>query len=478
MSIRLKLFISHCLVILLPLTVVGYIVKDSIEKDALMATENSVSSLVDMVKRYYVQSVRKGHVEFGKLDPDFESGLKDIAAEKHPQIPADAAREQVRIRLADQNGKIFYDAENRSVGENISNWRDFRLAKKNGFGSRATIDPARGQLFIHVTVPMEINGKFMGVATASRSTAPIMGAIHQTKRQLYLMLAAAILFSIFISFLMTRYLTSPLKRLSQQARKIAAGEPDISIALAQKDEVGELSRAFAEMTRELEGKNYIEQFVSEVSHELKAPLTALRGSTEILLEGDENDPEVRQRFLRNILTETERLTNIVNGLLTLSKLDSRQQTLQAVDYNIADLANRVVSVFTPMAEKSHVRLRFEGEKEVRAAVDPALIERLLINLASNAINFTEENGEVCIISKRTPEGKPMLAVADTGVGIPPEHAAKIFNRFFTTVRPGTRQKGTGLGLAIVKRIVEAHRGEISVGPNNGRGTIFTVILPQ
>ena len=177
MSIRLKLFISHCLVILLPLMVVGLIVKDSIEQDALLAAESSMSSLVDMVKRYYVQSVHKGPVAFGKLDPDFETGLRDIAAEKHPLIPADAAREQVRVRLADQEGRIFYDAENRSVGENISGWRDFRRAKNNGFGSRTTLDPARKQLFIHVTVPMEIDGVFHGVVTASRSTAPIMGAI-------------------------------------------------------------------------------------------------------------------------------------------------------------------------------------------------------------------------------------------------------------------------------------------------------------
>lgn len=220
------------------------------------------------------------------------------------------------------------------------------------------------------------------------------------------------------------------------------------------------------------------EFVANVSHELRTPLTSIRGFTETLLDGALEDPTVARHFLQIIHDEAERLTRLINDLLSLSALESRRREPNRKLLDWQRLVGEVVSMLAPLAQGKNL------EVEVRVAEDlppvPAdrdMMGQMLINLLDNAIKYTPDGGKIKVAVWG--EGDNLvLQVADTGIGIPPESLPRIFERFYRVDKARSRELGgTGLGLAIVKHIVEAHGGRIEVESRVNGGTSFTVYLP-
>jgi two-component system phosphate regulon sensor histidine kinase PhoR len=216
--------------------------------------------------------------------------------------------------------------------------------------------------------------------------------------------------------------------------------------------------------------------VASVSHELKTPLTAIRGYIETLLEEEED--EKKRYYLEIIDRHTKRLCNIVNDLLTLSALETKRKlTLEKV--NLAELLKKIKDFFSSRLEEKRLNLRINIAPEAETIVaDGFKLEQLFLNLLDNAIKYTEK-GEISI--EITPLGPDQIKiiVADTGTGIPKEHLPYIFERFYVVDKSRSRRTGgTGLGLSIVKHIVQLHRGKIEVESQLRKGTKFTIILPK
>jgi len=225
-------------------------------------------------------------------------------------------------------------------------------------------------------------------------------------------------------------------------------------------------------------ENLRRDFVANVSHELKTPITSVKGFTETLLDGAYEDQVTSLHFLNIIKTESDRLLQIVNDLLDLSKIESNKITLDIEIINLRTLTEFLIAALEKQISLQQVEVRMEIADDFYIAVDKIRFSQILINLLNNAILYTPK-GEEIIIGAEV-EGKyQRIYVQDKGIGIAKENLGRIFERFYRVDKSRTREKGgTGLGLAIVKHLVEAHKGEITVESEIGKGTVFSIILPK
>lgn len=217
-------------------------------------------------------------------------------------------------------------------------------------------------------------------------------------------------------------------------------------------------------------------FVSNVTHELKTPLTSIRGFVETLRGGAINDGDVADKFLEIIDIEAERLYMLINDILQLSEIETRQTDSNIGKYKLGDIIEEVISIIQGTADKKGIELNTDAEDtEIFANRDR--IKQMLINLIDNAIKYNVENGSVCIKARKA-EGRLIISVKDTGIGIAQQHLSRIFERFYRVDKGRSRSMGgTGLGLSIVKHIVNLYNGDIKVESEPSKGTEFVIQLP-
>jgi signal transduction histidine kinase len=216
-------------------------------------------------------------------------------------------------------------------------------------------------------------------------------------------------------------------------------------------------------------------FVANVSHELKTPLTVIGGFAETLHDSDLR-PEDRERFLQTIQSNTRRMQRIVDDLLDLSRYESGSWVPNVVSNDVSAVVGDVFTAVHNAASAKGLTLSFEGDHR-RVDADPTALRQILANLVENAVRHTAR-GSIVVRAEPTPGGATAVSVADTGSGIPPEHLGRIFERFYRVDAARSRDEGgTGLGLAIVRHLVEAHGGSVRANSVLGQGTTITVLFP-
>lgn len=280
-----------------------------------------------------------------------------------------------------------------------------------------------------------------------------------------------------LAWALSLYLTRVIADLAGRAERIASGEPGVRIETWSKSELGELARSVEKMRRKLEGKAYVEEMATTLSHELKTPLASIRGAAEVLEDGAIRDDVTRAKFLGNIQSEVQRLDRIVNDLLKLSRIETHPDPQPAQPVDVAAIVREVGETYRRRAENLGITLCCESPAEPLAIrVSEMQFRQLLASLLDNALQFTPAGGTATLALSRV-HTHAEIRVRDTGAGIEAELLPKIFDRFFTTENPRTGNRGTGLGLAIAKTIVDQNRGTIRVESAPGRGAEFFVMLP-
>ncbi len=236
---------------------------------------------------------------------------------------------------------------------------------------------------------------------------------------------------------------------------------------------------FHDLTRLKQLENTRQEFVANVSHELRTPLSLIKGFVETLLDGAKDDPELAARFLRTIEKHTDRLTYLIEDLLTISRLESGQIVMNLHDVDLREEAAHVVDDLQARAMDKHVTLLNELPLNLHARADADRLQQVLFNLVENAIKYGRSDGAVSIGGHANSADRIELWVQDNGPGIPAESKERIFERFYRVDRARSRETGgTGLGLAIVKHIVQAHGGEVWVKSELGKGSTFFFTLPH
>jgi two-component system phosphate regulon sensor histidine kinase PhoR len=235
---------------------------------------------------------------------------------------------------------------------------------------------------------------------------------------------------------------------------------------------------FHDLTRIKQLENLRKDFVANVSHELRTPLSLIKGYVETLLDGAKDDPAIATRFLHTIEKHADRLTFLIEDLLTISSLESGQVVLNVQTLDLREEASQVISDLSARAAERGVNLHNNIGEEIRARADGDRLQQVLFNLVDNAIKYGKSDGNVHISGRRLNPDYVELSVSDDGPGIPPEARERVFERFFRVDRARSREQGgTGLGLSIVKHIIQAHGGDVRLSSEVGKGATFYLTLP-
>jgi two-component system, OmpR family, sensor kinase len=289
----------------------------------------------------------------------------------------------------------------------------------------------------------------------------------------------ALLLSLILAYVISRWVADPLQDVVHAAQTYPSEEVK-ALRSRGPHEVQDLTRAFNSMVARVEDSQKSQrEFVANVSHELKTPLTSIQGFTQAILDGTANTPEMRQQSAQIILNEAGRMHRMVLDLLDLARLDAGTADLKMSVVDAQALLRNIIDKFTPLAQKMGIQLELNVPVELPALIgDGDRLAQVFTNLVDNALKFTLPGGKVTLsaVSART---EMELCVSDTGAGIPQEALPHLFDRFYQVdaSRTGGEGHGAGLGLAIVKEIVGAHGGRISVRSELGHGTTFLIHLP-
>ena len=380
-----------------------------------------------------------------------------------------------RVMVIDEELRVIKDTYSLDEGKTDVSENVVRCMK----GERTNFYD-RTNHYIEVTSPIVESGgdKVLGVMLASVST----DNIETTKQVLYthggvIIGIAMILLAMFSVFLADR-MVRPIHKITGAIENVTEGYSDDVLHVDTFTETRQLSEAFNKMLGRLKILDESrEEFVSNVSHELKTPMTSMKVLADSLLEQDNVPVEMYQEFMQDIAKEIDRENQIITDLLSLVKMDRSGQTMNIRTMNINDLLEQILKRLKPIAEKKNVEMVMESFRPVNAEIDETKFTLAVSNLVENAIKYNHQNGWVHV-SLNADHKYFYVKVEDSGIGIPEQDQAHIFERFYRVDKSHSREiGGTGLGLAIARNAVLVHRGSIKVYSNEGEGTTFTVRIP-
>jgi signal transduction histidine kinase len=289
----------------------------------------------------------------------------------------------------------------------------------------------------------------------------------------------ALIVSIFFAWLITRWIVGPLQTTAAAARAVASGDYDQRITPSGPEETRSLAASFNEMVQQVRtSQKAMRDFVANVSHELKTPLTSIMGFAQALLDRTASDPESQERAARVIYDESNRLRRLVEGLLDLARLDSGQMSFERGPVDLNALLSTVIEKLSFKAQEKEVAVETSFADLPVVIGDGDRLAQVFTNLIDNGLNHTPREGKIRVATKLDEEWV-VIDVEDSGAGIPEEELSRIFERFYRLdkARTGGSEHGTGLGLAISREIIHAHAGLISARSIPGIGSRFTIRLP-
>ncbi len=351
--------------------------------------------------------------------------------------------------------------------------------------------------------PMHAALGYVEIVTTFTRTRQALGALRLT---LYGIMGLMFVLGLLIGAPLMTVALRPLSRVTQAARKVAAGDLTQRVHLRHTDdEVGQLGATFDDMVARIEtafgvrrrSEERMRQFIADASHELRTPLTSIRGYTDVLLRGAKDDPETTERVLLATRREAERMSRLVNDLLTLARLDTGRP-LETQPIDLLALAGDCVDQARILAGQREVMMRSDGHGRLMVRGDADRLKQVILVLLDNALKYGRQTPDGWArVSVGRERGQAIISVEDNGPGIAPDDLAHIFERFYRAERaarnrrlsgaptPATPQttdgpsaaEGSGLGLAIAQAIAEAHGGSLSAQSTLGVGSIFTLTLP-
>ena len=380
-----------------------------------------------------------------------------------------------RVMVIDKDLRVIKDTYSLDEGKTDVSENVVRCMK----GERTNFYD-RTNHYIEVTSPIVERGgeKVLGVMLASVST----DNIETTKQVLYthggVIVGIAMILLAMLSVFLADRMVRPIHKITGAIENVTEGYSDDVLHVDTFTETRQLSEAFNKMLGRLKILDESrEEFVSNVSHELKTPMTSMKVLADSLLEQDNVPVEMYQEFMQDIAKEIDRENQIITDLLSLVKMDRSGQTMNIQTMNINDLLEQILKRLKPIAEKKNVEMVMETFRPVNAEIDETKFTLAVSNLVENAIKYNHENGWVHV-SLNADHKYFYVKVEDSGIGIPEQDQAHIFERFYRVDKSHSREiGGTGLGLAIARNAVLVHRGSIKVYSNEGEGTTFTVRIP-
>ena len=393
-----------------------------------------------------------------------------------------------RITVILPDGSVAADSEgNPDEMDNHAGRAEVATALSGEVGRESRISPTLGIKMMYVAIPFHVDGEVFGVIRMAISAS----AVDKTLETIYWRMAfgglAVAFVAALVSLVLSRRISRPLEEIRHGAQLFAQGEFEHKLKIGNCREIAAVATAMNKMAYDMDKRintitqleNMRKDFVANVSHELKTPITSIKGFVETLLDGAISDREQTIEFLKIISKHSNRLNAIIEDLLSLSRLEDSEvkKGLAFEQTRIKDIIVVSVELSRMKAEEKDIQVEVLCDESVEANANAALVEQAAANLIDNAIKYSEAGGKVQVAAS-VRKGRVEISVRDEGCGIEAKHLGHIFERFYVTDKARSRKLGgTGLGLAIVKHIAQVHGGSVSVESAAGNGSTFTISIP-
>jgi signal transduction histidine kinase len=410
------------------------------------------------------------------------------------QLKEQAQEDGTRIFVLTPQGKVLADTDDKLIGQQLQvPTREMQREGQLPY-LRGQLTTPDGESIIYAALPTAAlrgpaGGEQRLIVAVTMARPRAVNFLGDLLIPLLFAGLIAFVISILLAYLIARSIAKPLQRITLATEEIARGDYDQQLNITSPDEVHRLATSFNVMAQEVKASRQAQRdFVANVSHELKTPLTSIQGFSQAILDGTASDSKAQHHAAQIINDEAERMARLVNELLDLAKMDAGQIVMAQEPVVMGQLLRGCVEKLTPQAVRGGVELRLDLETLPPLSGDNDWLAQVFTNLVDNALKHTPQGGRVTVAAREV-TGQPAhkgekaiprieVSVADTGSGIPPEDLSRIFERFYQVDKSRHRKdKGAGLGLAIAKEIVQAHGGQIKAESVVGVGTKFTVTLP-
>ncbi len=388
--------------------------------------------------------------------------------------------QNTQIWMLDPQGRILIDTAeplDPDAPEQIDNFDPLSLG--TGYYSIGKFYNQFSDRMLSVMVPVTLNMSTKGYIAIHVQMMDIYTHRDEILKSVYVVFLVIFILTLMILLVFSFIVYGPLKQITQGANEYASGNLKYNIPVHSDDEMGYLAATLNYMSDELDRSGeYQRQFVANVSHDFRSPLTSIKGYIEAMLDGT-IPPEMQAKYLNIVLLETERLNKLTKGLITLNDYDASGYLLDITSFDINSVIRDTAATFggTCMKKKITFQLLLAAE-QLLVSADMGKIQQVLYNLIDNAVKFSPSNS-VITVETTEKHGKVFVSVKDHGTGIPKSSIGKIWDRFYKTDSSrGKDRKGTGLGLSIVKEIINAHNQNINVISTEGVGTEFIFTLDK
>jgi len=452
--------------------------------------ESAEEGLVETAQ--LLATVIEQDVDAGALPTDRIAGIfRDLSARRFSaQIyNLHKTRVELRVYVTNRQGTVVYDSTGRDLGKDYSAWRDVHETLDGEYGARTTRDVPRDPAsnVMYVGAPIRFNGEIVGVVSVGKPMQSLGQFVAEARGGIISVGVASGLSVLLLAMALSLWLIRPLGLTSDLLAALRTawwrdetGQRKFSPRRAWRA-VRAQTRATVQQARDaIAGRDYVQDYVRQLTHELKSPISAIRGSAELLQE-PAMPPAQQQRFAANIAREAHRLQEVVDRMMELTALENRRLLQDQQRVPLAALLEELAAGARAKAPALRIDVRAEGELTVEG--DPFLLRRAIGNLLDNAVDFsTPGAGRASdIVLSLTRQGRmACVGVRDHGPGVPAFAEGKVFDKFFSLARPGSGKRSTGLGLAFVREIATLHQGSVTLvnaPPDDGGGALAELRLP-
>lgn len=396
------------------------------------------------------------------------------------QIPGSVTN--IRVTVIAESGAVLCDSQaDINTMNNHRSRPEIASAFDGRMDSTTRYSDTLSAMMLYVAVPVMDNVPVVHVVRAAIPLRAVDDLLSQVTRTLIFFGVALALAAVFLSIYLYHKVNPPLKEIVDGANRFAQGHFDRKLDNYEVREIAELASTLNRMADRLQLLETIRQdFVANVSHELKTPITSIKGFVETLRDGAKDDPEDMERFLSILDKQAQRLEAIVDDLLTLARLESKpaSELLHLYSDDLQNLLTSAREFCLTRAEQKSIGITVSCESDIKVVIDRSLLTQAIINLVDNAIKYSAPNTQVKMYGLDE-GGHVRISIADEGPGISAEHFSRLFERFYRVDKARSRNLGgTGLGLAIVKHVVVLHNGSVSVESEPGKGSVFHIDIPK
>lgn len=475
---RTRIFLAVLLIYVAGITWLLWRVVGDIDPRYRESAEEAQVEIAQLMATLVEQDVIAGAIDTRRLEPLFRAlYAREFSAQiynLHKQ------KVELRVYVTDRSGRVIYDSTGRAVGADYSRWIDVSRTLAGGYGARATRDVEADPLssVLYVGAPIRWAGEIVGMVGVGKPVQSFGQFVQDARQRVIWVGAGSAAALLVLALIVSVWLVRPFGLTADYIRWLRTQRGFHPLRMLRR--AAAMARgAVQEMGDAFTGRNYVADYVQTFTHEIKSPLSAIRGAAELLQEAG-MPPEERVRFLANIGRESERIQQLVDRMMELTALETRRVLDQVQPVALGALLREAAQGVAPAAARRGVVIDVQGLREdlgeVHADGDPLLLRQAVGNLLDNAIDFSPEGGTVRL-SLRLQGRRGVIAVRDQGPGIPAYAQAQVFQKFYSLARPHSQKKSTGLGLAFVREIAALHGGSIALGNAEGGGAQATLTLP-